>query len=386
MEEEHMNQTSPPRARYKLYKYLTVALLVIVVFFALGLIGVESTSSSKFCSSCHEMKPEYYTWKASTHSEVDCVKCHIGSGTKEYAQSKANGLLQVYKKATQTYTAPIRMPKEIPDSACESCHDVSKRDVTASGDIIIPHDKHKNKDIECIQCHNGVAHGKIADRKMTFQTDYDKWDSKTGVSAMADFKFIRPDMDTCVECHKARKVTTECSACHKTGMLPKSHEKADFKTKTHGKLAAENLKKCQQCHNDMSKEPLKGYDDPSVIDSFLNKDNTLAKQKNQYDYAKENTFCKDCHSKRPASHDSSFFSSHGSIASKNQKSCVACHDVKKSSTVTGNQVNCSSCHPSKHSQKNFKENHPIPLEGVKRPSAKCYTCHSKPKCTECHKQ
>src|SRR5262249_25987993 len=111
-----MNQNSPPRTGYKLYKYLTVALLVIVVFFALGLIGVESTWSSKFCSSCHEMKPEYYTWKASTHSEVECVKCHIGSGTKEYAQAKANGLLQVYKKATQTYTAPIRMPKEIPDS------------------------------------------------------------------------------------------------------------------------------------------------------------------------------------------------------------------------------------------------------------------------------
>ncbi|MEH7298809.1 cytochrome c3 family protein [Neobacillus drentensis] len=387
MEEEHKDNTSPPRTRYKVYKYLTVALLFIVVFFSIGLIGVETTSSSSFCSSCHEMKPEYYTWKASTHSEVDCVKCHIGSGTEEYAKAKANGLLQVYRKATQTYTAPIRMPKEIPDSACESCHDVSKRDVTASGDIIIPHDKHKNKDIECIQCHSGVAHGKIADRKMTFQTDYQKWDSKTGKTAMADLKFIRPDMDTCIECHKARKVTNECSACHKTGMIPKSHKEADFKTKTHGKQAAEDLKKCNQCHNEMSKVPLEGYGDVSVVASFLNKDNALAKQKNHYNYAKENTFCQDCHNKRPTSHDSNFYKNHGTIANKSQETCKACHDTKKTNTPGGNQVVCSSCHPSSHSQKQgWKERHPISLDGVKGPSAKCYTCHSKPSCEKCHKE
>jgi nitrate/TMAO reductase-like tetraheme cytochrome c subunit len=386
VEEEFKDQTSPPRTRYKLYKYLTVALLFIVVFFSLGLIGVETTSSSSFCSSCHEMKPEFYTWKASTHSEVDCVKCHIGSGTEEYAKAKANGLMQVYKKATQTYTAPIRMPKEIPDSACESCHDVTKRDVTASGDIIIPHDKHKDKEIECIQCHNGVAHGKIADRKMTFQTDYEKWDSKTGTAAMADLKFTRPDMDTCIDCHKARKITTECSACHTTGMVPKSHKKADFKTQTHGKQAAENLKKCNQCHNDMSKEPIVGYDDVSVIESFLNNDKVQAKQKNHYNYAKENTYCEDCHNKRPSSHDNNFYNNHGAIANKNQAACQACHEVKKSSATGGNQVTCSSCHPSKHSQKtSWKENHPISLEGITKPSAKCYTCHAKVSCEKCHK-
>lgn len=333
------------------------------------------------------MKPEFYTWKASSHSEVECAKCHIGSSTEDYRKAKANGLLQVYKKATQTYTAPIRMPKQIPDSACESCHDVSKRDVTASGDIIIPHDKHKNKEIECIQCHSGIAHGKIADRKMTFQTDYEKWNSKTGKAAMADLKFTRPDMETCMDCHKARKVTTECSACHQTGMLPKTHKQADFKTKTHGKQAAKDLKKCIQCHNDMSTEQLQGYGDASVIDTFLNEGTALAKQKNEYDYAKENTFCKACHSKRPASHDSNFFSSHGTVANKNQESCKACHDVKLSSSTTGNKVNCSTCHPSKHSQnQNWKQRHPIPVAGVQKPTELCYTCHAQKSCQACHKQ
>ena len=51
---------------------------------------------------------------------------------------------------------------------------------------------------------------------MTFKTDYDKWDSELGVSAMADLKLTRPTMDTCMDCHESRKVTTECQACHTT--------------------------------------------------------------------------------------------------------------------------------------------------------------------------
>jgi Cytochrome c7 and related cytochrome c len=170
-------------------------------------------------------------------------------------------------------------------------------------------------------------------------------------------------------------------------MLPKTHKQEGFKTKTHGQQAATDLKKCIQCHNGMSSEELQGYGDASIIDTFLNEGTALAKPKNEYDYAKENTFCKACHSKRPASHDSKFFSTHGTAANKNQESCKACHDVKLSSGSTGNKVNCSTCHPSKHSQKpNWKQGHPISVEGVQKPTAKCYTCHAQKSCQACHKQ
>jgi nitrate/TMAO reductase-like tetraheme cytochrome c subunit len=388
MDEEKEQLSAPPRSRIRLYKIMTLTVLFLAIFFALGAFGLEATSSSTFCSSCHEMKPEYYTWKASSHSEVDCVSCHTESGIKQTAKDKADLIVKAVKKNYNESAAPIRMPKNIPDSACEKCHNVLQREFTVSGDIIIPHDKHKDKEIECIQCHNGVAHGEIADRKMTYQTDYEKWDSKTGALAMSDLKFTSPDMDTCIDCHKARKITTECSACHSTGMVPKSHEKADFKTATHGKQAAEDLEKCHLCHKDMSTEELQGYDEVSVVTSFLNEDNPETTQKNHFDYARDNTFCQDCHNKRPASHDSNFFGKHGTVANKSQESCNACHDVKKSSTPGENQVNCSSCHPSKHSQKqNWKvKNHPISLDGVKRPTETCYTCHAEKSCSTCHKE
>jgi nitrate/TMAO reductase-like tetraheme cytochrome c subunit len=381
MSEEQKDLQAPPlRHRYKLFKFMTLTLLLLALFVGIGFTGLKATSSSSFCSSCHEMKPEYYTWKASAHSEVDCVNCHIEPGAKNLVKDKANGLVQVYRKATNTYTAPIQMPGEISNSACERCHNMSTRNVNSSGDLIIPHDKHLKKDIECTQCHSGVAHGKVAERKMTFQTDYDKWDKSLGKNVMADLKFSRPDMDTCIECHKARKVSTECKTCHTTGMEPKSHKNADFKTKTHGILAGKELEKCNQCHKDMSKNKLDGY---------VKSTNILETQqpiKNQYDYARENTFCANCHNKRPASHKNQFFSQHSNLAEGNKDTCLACHDEQKRAIPSTNNVNCYSCHPSSHSQnKNFRQSHPVPVAQNQKPNGYCYTCHVKKTCTSCHK-
>ncbi|MFL6561437.1 MAG: cytochrome c3 family protein, partial [Bacillus sp. (in: firmicutes)] len=330
MEDKHRSQSSPPRTRYKLYKYLTVTLIFIAVFFALGLVGVESTSSSNFCSSCHEMKPEFYTWKASTHSEVDCVNCHIGPGVENYSKAKANGLMQVLRKTTNTYTAPIQMPKDIPNSACESCHNMDTREVTASGDLIIPHDKHLAKDIKCTQCHSGVAHGKVAERQVTFKSDYAKWDTSLGKSMMGDIKFTRTKMETCIECHEARDVSTACKTCHTTEMVPKSHKKESFKTETHGQSAKKDVSSCNSCHKYMSDEEIKDMQDVPASQQFLSTGKVI--QKNSItakDYAKENTFCKKCHTTRPPSHVKGFVNLHGSIAKQSTEKCLTCHDYQK---------------------------------------------------------
>ncbi|MCH6266557.1 cytochrome c3 family protein [Neobacillus citreus] len=387
MEEERNELPAPPKFRYKLFKYATLTVLFLAVFLGLGFTGLKATSSSKFCASCHEMKPEVYTWQASTHSEVDCTNCHTDPVFKKLAKDKSKDLVEQLKNhSSGTSATPIRMPKEVPDSACKACHDMSKRQVTASGDIIIPHDKHMEKEIECTQCHSGIAHGKIADRKMTYQTDLEKWAQETGKVAMSEMKFIRPDMDTCMECHKARKISTECKTCHSTGMVPKSHKNDEFAIKTHGVLASKELNKCNQCHKYMSKDKLEGFEEVSVLNKYLST-NSQSTQKNQYDYAKENTFCSDCHSKRPASHESGFISQHGELANKNQNICKACHNIQQTSTPNKNKVNCSSCHQSSHSKNNprWRGNHKIPIAPDQKPSDYCYTCHVKDRCTSCHK-
>ena len=190
-------------------------------------------------------------------------------------------------------------------------------------------------------------------------------------------------MDTCIECHESREITTECTACHTTGMVPDSHQEEGFKTKKHGEQAAEDLNSCNQCHKDMSKKKLEGYEKASALVKLLKVDNTQLQNKNHKTYSRENTFCLDCHNKRPESHTESFTSDHGALASKNQETCSTCHDTNKNDLSGSNKVNCSSCHQNKH-RNNWRTNHPIPVTGNQKPTESCYKCHVKKTCTNCH--
>lgn len=388
MEEDRKELPAPPRRfRYKGFKFLTVTLFFLTLFFVLGFSGLEATSSSKFCSSCHEMEPEYYTWKSSTHSEVECSNCHIGSGVENISKAKANGLVQVYRTATDNFTAPIQMPKNIPNSACEKCHNMKTREVTASGDLIIPHDKHLAKDIKCTECHSGVAHGKVAERNVTFKSDYSKWDDTLGKSMMSDVKYTSPKMETCMECHKVRNVSTACKTCHKTGMEPKSHKQANFKTGNHGKIAEKDIKNCNKCHGYMSDDEIKGLEDKHASQEFL-RTGTISQESSitAQEYGKENTFCQKCHSQRPPSHVKGFVNLHGPLAKSDQQKCLTCHYTQNTGQKSISNVYCNSCHPAQHKDKNWRAKHPIAVSNNEKISNKCYTCHVKNRCSACHKE
>jgi nitrate/TMAO reductase-like tetraheme cytochrome c subunit len=388
LEDEHMSEKKAPPPFYKKNwsKIAALTMLFLAISFSIGYIGLEGSSSSKFCSSCHEMKPEYYTWKASSHSEVDCVSCHVDPGLENLAKAKANGAKQAFKSITSSYTAPIQMPKEIPDSACEKCHNMNKREATPTGDLIIPHSKHQEKDITCTECHSGVAHGKIAERKVTFQSDYEKWNDTLGKSMMNDLKFIRPKMETCMECHSARKVSTDCESCHTTKMYPDSHKKEDFKLESHGNQAIKNIKECNDCHKYMSNDEISLFNDKPAHSKYIQGEKVTDKKVNVKDYAKENTFCKNCHLQRPPSHDKRFITTHGSTADRSADNCLACHDYQKTGINKTNNVTCSSCHPSSHNKKLWRSTHPIPVNKGTKVTETCYSCHFKPKCSSCHKE
>ncbi|OCA88251.1 cytochrome C [Bacillus sp. FJAT-27225] len=387
MEENEQQQQNelpaPPRFRNTIFKIMTLTLLFLALFFSIGLIGLEATSSSKFCSSCHEMKPEYYTWKASSHGEVDCESCHIEPGVDNLVKAKGNGIVELYKKQTQTYTAPIRMPKDIPDSACEKCHNVFKREVTPSGDIIIPHDKHKNEGIECAQCHSGVAHGKIADRKVTYKSDYSRWTEVQGQRLMAETKYTRPQMDTCMECHEVRKAPLECEACHQTSMFPEDHKTNEFKNGGHGKIETSELPKCERCHSYMSSEKYDLFKESLSYTKYLNDEKADSNNVTVPQYAKTNTFCKDCHGERPKSHKQSHFQmNHGRLA-EDKDNCLTCHDNKIASETPVTNVACSSCHPSSH-KREWKKSHPVPIRENQKYDATCTQCHVEATCENCH--
>lgn len=386
MDEEHIQELpAPPKLRYKLIKFATLTLLFLAVFFGLSFVGLEATSSSEFCSSCHEMKPQFYTWKASSHSEVDCVSCHVVPGVENYAKAKGNGLVEAYKKQMDTYVAPIKMPNLIPDEACETCHNIESREVTPSGDIIIPHSKHKTEGVKCVQCHSGTAHGEISDRKVTYKSDYGKWDEKLGTLLMIEKKFTSPQMDTCMECHIARKVTLECKACHETSMLPKNHKTETFKTGGHGKIQPSELKKCEQCHSYMSSEEYDLFkEDPSYTKFLKNDTTTNSNHVSVSQYAKTNTFCKECHGTRPENHKiTSFMTEHGRQSKDTQK-CFVCHDNRIVSDSPVTKVQCAACHPSSH-RDTWKDKHPFKIAENQKYDKTCLKCHVEKTCSKCHR-
>ena len=365
-------------------KFFLVFLFILVGVVALFWGTFQKTSSNDYCSSCHMMKPETFTWQASSHSQVACVTCHVEPGVLTKVKYKVFTAKEVLVALTGNYGIAITSTTPIPDATCTQCHDMNTRKVTPSGDLIIPHSKHTQEGVSCTQCHTGIAHGNVAQKRVTFRTDYSKWDESIGESFMSDLKSIRPDMDVCMTCHKVRKAPLNCSACHTTSMTPSNHKEEAFKNGGHGAEAAKDIKTCDSCHSYMSKDPVevsKGSD--SAFQQFLSKDKGTPSTMSASDYAKANTFCKDCHGKRPPSHIENFQETHGVLAVQDKNRCFTCHDNKAQGTSSVTKVTCGSCHPSAHYKDNWRQGHPIELPAQPKVTDLCYTCHTQV-CANCH--
>jgi nitrate/TMAO reductase-like tetraheme cytochrome c subunit len=106
----------------------TIATLIILFLSTYGSFeAYHLTESVEFCGTlCHKvMEPEYTAYQNSSHANVECVECHVGSGASWYVKSKLSGLHQVYAVATKTYPSPIETPLHDLRPAretCEKCH------------------------------------------------------------------------------------------------------------------------------------------------------------------------------------------------------------------------------------------------------------------------
>jgi nitrate/TMAO reductase-like tetraheme cytochrome c subunit len=99
----------------------------VVVLATTSVVGLNFMDTPKFCGTvCHRvMRPEYTAYQNSPHSRVKCVQCHIGPGASWAVRSKFDGLRQVWKVMTGTYSHPIPSPVHTLRPArdtCESCH------------------------------------------------------------------------------------------------------------------------------------------------------------------------------------------------------------------------------------------------------------------------
>lgn len=351
------------------------------------------------------MKPQYNTWLVSSHSQIACAECHIPSGIKNSFKTRIESLTKVYLHFSKGFFLPIQVAEEIKSERCFECHSM-QRQFSASGDIKIPHDKHMKKEVNCLECHAGIVHTKIAQRLETIDGDFTRWNQ-----VMAKGQ-IKPEnkmlsMNQCLNCHSLQKVQTKCEDCHSQIHFPETHKNQNW-VNQHGIDAKKDIESCDKCHS---------YTSMFSLEDIQKSQNSFTKPASKLegstsikviDYARTNTLCFSCHRKKPINHERSWRLNHPIKAKMDSSGCLVCHDysskkivnsplpidqqnqkfIKDQNLTKYNNFNpasttCNRCHFNKH--QNFqRETHPIRLPPETKVNNSCSRCHDSSVCSRCH--
>ncbi len=197
------------------------------LFLLLFAASAEYTSHSRFCSSCHYMKPFYQSWQESTHAGIECSVCHYPPGMRSFFRVKLEGLNQVFRYWTKLYLKS-KPWAEIPDESClrEGCHE--KRLLQGQvkfNKIVFDHRVHledlkRGKKLRCTSCHSQIVQG----------------------------EHITVTESSCFICHFKESEhypgTSRCSLCHgRKSLISERESRFDHAT------VYENSFGCDKCHS-----------------------------------------------------------------------------------------------------------------------------------------
>ncbi|HEY3377066.1 MAG TPA: cytochrome c3 family protein, partial [Armatimonadota bacterium] len=338
--------------------------IAVVGIIILSGVGMEVSSTPKFCASCHNMKPYYQSWAQSSHKNVACIECHFPPGVKGELRKKFEALVQVAKYVTNQYGT--RPWTQIEDASClrSGCHEkrLLNGKVLFKG-VQFDHTPHLTKfrrvtKLRCTSCHSQLVQGQHM--TVTESTCF-----------LCHFKQGKPeeaaivkDLSTCTRCHKFPITSTKfdhqvvqkrgvaCTECHSNvkhgdGDVPKE--------------------RCLLCHSEENR--LARYSDVT----FMHKNHVT-------NYKIE---CSQCHNtiQHTIQKDAEAF-----VDTEKTNLCNKCHDMEHNATaqlyagrggagVTGTPavmfqagINCQSCHRTHGAGKGPKA---MPHAGV----VGCNLCH-----------
>lgn len=236
------------------------------VFITILLVAVATPLSSNpaFCGkTCHNMNPEYQTWKRSAHAKVTCTACHVDATAWGLIEEK---LIESGKGILHTLTNSNEKPinaeshysqQRLPMARCERCHTNENRKFTFSKGIYMDHLAHKQAEINCAVCHNRITH-KGAEKYEPLKSEWEearghKWKNylkmKEGCLRCHSTYDGTRDSETLKLIKEGKKPPTGCPICHtKEFKLPVGHAKKDWRSK-HGPIASKDFAFCFGCHD-----------------------------------------------------------------------------------------------------------------------------------------
>jgi nitrate/TMAO reductase-like tetraheme cytochrome c subunit len=305
------------------WKLLFVSLVGCIIVFGGGYGVLSFTNSPTFCSSCHEMAPEYSTFTASAHNQISCVQCHIKPGTINMLTHKMKSMKEVYYHVTGVPEQIVQTEEEaVSNENCLQCHS-KNRLVTASGDLKVNHKGHIEEDIPCITCHAGVVHAKMATRGINTEEVRGHW-TKENAEKLMEKKYLRPNMGTCIDCHD--KVNNGEKPWKDVAYnVPPNPEEMEKKLEEKEKEATKETTTEATAEGE-SAEAIAAEHDQKTQDIILQ---AIGKQQKD---VKISMACETCHKKIkvPKSHKvEGWNGQHGSTAVKELDKCVNCHQDSK---------------------------------------------------------
>lgn len=346
---------------------------------------ISFTQSSSFCSSCHELKPQIESWKRSSHANIDCNVCHGAPNVFSLALSKLENVKNIVKHYTNQYDDPINLDSKlsqdsIPNERCLRCHSVVQRVVSPKSGFSKKmfgkgqskyHAKHLKKGIQCVTCHNRVAHRGAED--FFTKPELKKAKGRTYQDNV--------QMEGCVRCHPVNEARAtlakkfpgapkDCKNCHekeKAGQMPEFHLAAGARWLEPSSLPGlgKGLSKERAVHSQEALKRGKAF-------CFTCHD--------------WKTFCNKCHSNVFMPHEMTTWRGgknlHEKVGRQDPQKCERCH---KPSKVLGEQPVCVACHHKKWIDPSKVRWRNVHFNFVKKEGAVyCVKCHQLSFCIKCH--
>ena len=216
-------------------KGIRVFLLSCIIAFLL-ILGVllKFSETSTFCGLCHQMNSYIESWKASSHRNVACTKCHYEPGFFNHLKGKwVDG--QVSLAYFISGKKPSRPHAEIGDSSClqKGCHKVEDlqgnmiyKNVTFSHGAHLG-DLRRGMKLRCTTCHAQIVQGAhlTVHEINCFICHY--------------YRAGARGEEECISC-----AVGSCASCH---VEPKGDIKVKGWSFNHQKYIARNVN-CEKCH------------------------------------------------------------------------------------------------------------------------------------------
>lgn len=110
------------------------------------------TDQPAFCSTCHEMRPYFITWRQSPHRQQSCTDCHVEPTLSGRLTGRHPTGGQMVTHVLGGATFPLKTPPSVPNARCVTCHPR----LPAKAAKGFAHTDHART--KCVKCHPETGH------------------------------------------------------------------------------------------------------------------------------------------------------------------------------------------------------------------------------------